>query len=441
MKILAVVLMLAAASPVFAQESRIASDWRREREHIAASCGEFDAKKIVSCATTLVTDYPFHIAVGNLAPQNGFAFGLALSERYTPNEDWRISFNADAVAATTSSWRAGFYTTFVRTKVALPTVTSGSGTSSSNAIHTYPVFRLYVQHTTLNHLVDFGPDFDAPVERIFGEDQSVAGGSAVLPFNQQAIRGLGAAVIGGMQGRFIGIHDAPERDNFFELYEDLRLRPSLAGGHVWLNYSGRLQQFFGDTEQSFHRWTVDLRHEFPLYRTVSSTGPQDFNGPDDCSTTPGGACPPLTFSRNLGGSIGFRILATSSSPFNDGGSVPFYLQPTIGGSDIDGQRLLANYDDYRFRGPHVIALQLSFEHSIWGPLGGYLTAERAKATQLRSDLDFNDLLSGYSAGLSVRAGGAPVANASIGWGGSAGHRFIITVDASLLGGSSRPSLQ
>lgn len=440
MKVIAFLIVLTTASPALAQESRIASDWRRERQHIAENCDEFAAKALMSCAVTLVTDYPFHLALGNLAPQNGFAFGLAFSERYTPNEDWRISFNADAVAATTSSWRAGFYTTLIRTKVGLPTPTTGTAAAPSNVMQTYPVVRAYVQHTVLNHLVDFGPDFDAPVERIFGEDQTVAGGSAVLPFNQQPIRALGAAIIGGMQGRFISIHDAPERDSFFELFEDLRLRPSLANGHVRLNYSGRLQQFFGDSDQSFKRWTVDLRHEFPLYRTASSTGPKEFNGPDDCSIAPGGECPPLTFSRNLGGSIGFRILASSSSPFEDGGSVPFYLQPTIGGSDIDNQRLLGNFEDYRFRAPHIIALQATFEHSIWGPVGAYLTAERGKAAQQRSDLDFNDLLSGYSAGLSLRAGGAPVATASISWGSSVGHRFIVTMDSSLLGGSSRPSL-
>src|SRR4051794_16604315 len=122
MKAIALVIALLVAWPAVAQESRIGSDWRREREHIAENCGDFDAKKLMSCAVTLVTDYPIHVSLGNLAPQNGFAFGAAFTERYTPNEDWRISFNADAVAATTSSWRAGSYITFVRSKVGLPTV-------------------------------------------------------------------------------------------------------------------------------------------------------------------------------------------------------------------------------------------------------------------------------------------------------------------------------
>ena len=54
-------------------------------------------------------------------------------------------------------------------------------------------------------------------------------------------------------------------------------------------------------------------------------------------------------------------------------------------------------------------------------------------------LNFNDLLSSYSVGLSLRAGGAPMITASYGWNGD-GHRFIVNMESSLLGGSLRPSL-
>jgi hypothetical protein len=440
-KAIAFCLALLMAQTALAQESRIASDWRRERERIAENCSELAAKKLADCAVTLVTDYPFHLAFGSLAPRNGFALGLAFVERYAPNEDWRISFNADAVAAISQSWRAGGYMTFVRSKVALPTVSTGAVTSAgASTIHEYPVFRAYAQHIVLNELIDFGPDFDAPRETLFGESQTIAGGSGVLPLNLSAIRALGLSVIGGVHGRFVSIHEA-ESDAFVELFEDLRAKPSLLDGRLRFNYSARFQQFLGDSALSFRRWTADLRHEIPIYRSVPSTGPADFNGPDDCSIAPGsGTCPPLTFSRNRSGSIGVRLLTVSSTPFDkEGGSVPFYFQPTLGGSDINGQRLLASYEDYRFRAPHVLVLQASIEHSIWGPLGAFASAERGKAVQRRDDLDFNNLLDSYSAGLSIRAGGAPVINAAVAWGGS-GRRVIVTMDTSLLGGSSRPSL-
>ena len=440
MKHFAFLMALLAAVPAYAQESRLASDWRREREHIAEDCDAFQVKALVSCVVTLVTDYPFHLALGNLPPQNGFGFGLAFVERYTPNENWRISFNADAVASTSKAWRTGAYATFVRSKVALPAVSTGPATAPSNAIHQYPVFRAYVQHTALNEVLDFGPDFDNPARRVFSEDQTMFGGSAVLPLNHARLRPAAVSIIGGANGRFVTIDNAPDSDAFLESFEELRIKPSILGDHLRLNYAARFQQFFGESTSSFHRWTVDLRHEIPLYRAVASTGPNDFNGPDECSVGPSSAaCPPVTFSRNLGGSIGVRLLAVSSSPFDEAGQVPFYLQPTIGGSDINNQRILASFDDYRFRAPHVIAAQFSFEHSIWGPVGAFVSLEKGKATQQRSALDFSDLLTSYSAGFTVRAGGAPVITGSWNW-GSSGNRLIVTMDASLLGGSARPSL-
>ena len=62
-----------------------------------------------SCAQLLFTDHPLHIAVGSLAPLNGFGSGIAFTAHYTPNETWRIFWNADAVATPNGSWRAGGY--------------------------------------------------------------------------------------------------------------------------------------------------------------------------------------------------------------------------------------------------------------------------------------------------------------------------------------------
>jgi hypothetical protein len=440
MKRMAFALALLMGAPASAQESRLASDWRREREHIAESCSSFAPKALTSCAVTLVTGYPFHLALGSLAPKNGFGFGLAFAERYTPNENWRISFNADAVRSTASAWRAGGYVTFIRTKVELPGVSTGPARPPSPAAREYPVFRAYVQHTTLPHMVDFGPDFANPQRREFREKQTILGGSAVMPINQSALRAMALSLSGGANGRFVTIDTSTSGDNWLELFEDVRVKPALFNGGLKLNYGVRLNQFLGGDESSFHRWTVDLRHEIPLYRTVSSPGRNEFNGPNECFTGPTvTTCPPVSFSRNRGGSIGVRLLTVSSSSFSDGRQVPFYFQPTIGGSDINGQRLLPSLDDYRFRAPHVIAAQVSIEHSIWGPLGAYLSAERGKAVQQRSALNFDDLLTSYSAGLSLRAGGAPVVTGSWSW-GSSGTRLIVTMDASLLGGAPRPSL-
>ncbi len=119
--------------------------------------------------------------------------------------------------------------------------------------------------------------------------------------------------------------------------------------------------------------------------------------------------------------------------------VPFYLQDTIGGSDINGTRALGAYSDYRFRGPQVFVLRESIEHYIYGVVGLSLVAEQGNVALPGGSIDLKHLKSSYAAGLSFRVGALPVAQIQWGW-GAEGGRLIVTVETSLLGGSSRPRL-
>ena len=150
-------------------------------------------------------------------------------------------------------------------------------------------------------------------------------------------------------------------------------------------------------------------------------------------------CPSVSRSRNLNGSIGVRLLLSESFA-SSANTVPFYFQPTLGGSDLNGATALASYTDYRFRGPNVLLLHESFEHSIWGPFGFAFAADQGKVTVLRSDIAFDQLKHSFAAGLTLRAGGFPVVSLLFAWGGSEGTHNIFTMNSSLLGGSTRPSL-
>jgi hypothetical protein len=458
--------VVAAALPAVAQESQFASDVRREGEHIAGSCNAFAPAALAGCAVTLATEDPFHVALGSLAPQNDVAFGLAFAEHYTPNERWRLSWNADGVRTFSGSWRAGAYMKIIRTPESPGVVvrTGGAPSGAPITIREYPVFNVYLQSTSLNTLFFFGPGASSAEagRSVFGEHQTIVGTSAVIPLTAPAvIRILRPAFVGAINGRFVqlrgntsasspsieqlyddrtapGLSDQPA---FTQFEEGLRFTPSAANGHVLFNYLVDFQQFVASAEShsSFHRWTVDLNHQFPLYRTAASAGPKDTNGPNECFESVGSTgCPPLTFSRNREGAVAFRFLISSSAAGDDN-QVPFYLQRTLGGSDINGDRLLSSFQDYRFRAPNLMALQESIEHSLWGPVGIFLLAEQGKVADQRSDLDFQDLEHSVAVGFTLRAGGFPVVNLSFAWGGE-GHHIIGTIDSSLLGGSRRPSL-
>jgi hypothetical protein len=445
MRPITVLLLMLIAAPAAAQESQFQSDLRREGDDIRNSCsGGFDAGQLVGCVVTLATDDPFHVAVGSLPPRNGMAFGLAFAEHFTPNERWRISWNADGVSAPSGSWRAGGHMKIIHIPARSGIVVRRPGTpqpaqQASVTITEYPIFNVYVQTISLDKLmVEAG-------RGAYSEKQTIVGTNVIYPLaNLAAVRPLRPSFVGAVNGRFLDLHSSElnlsPQPSFVQLEEGIRLRPPVFNDRLRLNYLVDFQQFAAsaDAHVSFRRWTVDLKHEFPLYTTVSSTGPKDTNGPNECFESVGSpGCPAVSYSRNLEGSVSVRLLTTRSA--SGSGSVPFYFQPTLGGSDINGQRLLSGYADYRFRGPNLIALQESVEHSVWGPIGVYVLAEQGKVAQQGGTLGFGDLVHSYAVGLTLRAGGFPLVNLSFAW-GSEGHHIIGTIDSSLLRGSGRPSL-
>ncbi len=467
MRLFAALVLTCVAAPAFAQETQFAADVRREREEIAQSCSDLSVKAIGGCAYTLATQSPFHIAIGSLAPLNGFAFGLAFDEHYTPNESWRLTWNADAVAAPSGSWRGGAYMKFVHTPATSGVVVRQPGAAPSGGViapREFAVIDLFAQAITLKSVNYFGsgPQSLQSGRSLFGEHQTIVGATATYPLNDLHVLGaLHPALIGGVSGRFVNINapgstDAPpigqvyddgtapglgEQRAFVELREGVRFKPSLPNGWLRFNYVALAQQFrtSDTTRSSFNRWTLDLQHEIPLYRRASSTGPKDFNGPDSCAQAVGSTgCPPVQWSRNRDGSIALRLLLSTSTTSGDN-RVPFYFQPTLGGSDINGNRMLASFDDYRFRGPNLLLLQESLEHSIWGPIGAFVLAEQGRVAARPGDLGFSDLSASTTVGLTLRAGGFPLVNLSFSW-GAEGHHIIGSMDSSLLGGSARPSL-
>ncbi len=186
---------------------------------------------------------------------------------------------------------------------------------------------------------------------------------------------------------------------------------------------------------------IDFGHEFILHTKTFVNEPRLNNGPDACANGTDAHAPcPKPYSRNFEGSIGFRFFTTlSMTP--GGNSVPFYYQPTLGGSDINGNTSLASYQDYRFRAPDVMFLRENFEHSIWDlPIGFVIAADQGKVALTRGGLGSSPWIHSFSTGLTLRAGGFPQVSLLFSWGGKEGTHTSANVNTSLLGGTSRPSL-
>ena len=467
-RILAALLLCVASSArgqtAQTQTSPAKVDAPGEIDKLKDDCGAFNFKGASGCLEELFTGQPAHIAVGSIAPQNGFAAGLAYVG-HKNTESWRISWNADAVGSNNASWRAGAYLKFVHSGQGLIGHHLGSKNVKPNwtELPEHPVLSLYAQAISLNKLTYFGlgPLTTEAGRSFYGMREIIIGGNGVKPVYQP----LKISLYGEINGRLVALRPslgqpspsigqlysegtAPgltSQPGAFQLGEGLRMTPVLADAILRLNYNVAYQQYFGlgTSNFSFQRVTVDLDHQLALYaKTTRVLSPRPGNGPDQCALDPGEKNPecPKAFTRDLEGSVGIRVFSVLS--MTPGGNVvPFYFQPTLGGSDINGSASLASYQDYRFRAPNVLLLRESFEHSVFDlPLGIALLADEGKVSLTRGGLGSSPWVHSFSAGLTLRAGGFPQVYLLFSWGGNEGTHTIANVNTSLLGGSARPSL-
>jgi len=469
-----VMLLCLASTCALAQEGTLQADFRRESERVSDACGRFSVKAVPGCGIALFTDHPLHIAAGSMPPQNGFSLGAAFVTAKN-TENWRLSWDVDAVGSFSGSWRAGGYMKLVHTprepvRVVNPVVLQPGETQKIpvakpqiNLVHPYTVFNLYAQTISLNKLNFFGLGNDSALAgaSVFGMREAIVGGSVIKPvYEWSAIKKLNLALLGEVNGRFVDIRgengqsypsiesvytnaSAPGLNSqpaFMQFGEGVRVKP-VFGDRFQLNYLANYQQFFApsNSRNSFQRWTLDLTHIFYLYGyTKSAPRNADLSGPDRCAP-PGQGCPEVSHTRNLNGSIGMRLLL-SESMNSSTSAVPFYFQQTLGGSDINGAMSLGSYRDYRYRAPNVLLLQESFEHSLWGPFGVKFIADQGRVALTRSDVGFDHLKHSFASGFTLRAGGFPMVWLMFAWGGSEGHHNVFNMNTSLLGGSARPLL-
>ena len=487
----AIILLLStlAAPALWAQQPAAPADTGpdnpSELSMLRRSCSNL--RGLMDCVQEVFSGQPVHIALGSIAPQNGFGAGLAYVGHKT-TENWRITWDSDAVASNNGSWRAGVYLKLVNTYEKAPTVEFGTKgrnlKPNLTALPERPVINIYAQTITLNKLTYFGlgPNTTAAGRSFYGMRQTIAGLSAVKPFAAR----LSAAVFGEVNGRFVDIRPslgqpspsigalyteatAPGLTNqagTVQLGEGVRMRPVILDDRLHLDYDLTYQQYIapGNSTFSFERLTTDLSHQFAIYKkTTRMILPRDTNGPDECSldrdsenaecsvdkfaqhheclTAQGAKSPDCKeLSRDLQGSFGLRVFsALSMTPGGD--LVPFYFQPTLGGSDINGNQSLSSYQDYRFRAPNVLLIRESFEHSIGSlPLGFTFMVDEGKVAFTRGGLGPSPWIHSFSAGLTLRAGGFPQVYLLFSWGGNEGTHTIASLNNSLMGGSARPSL-
>ena len=451
-------LLAACVAAAFAQEipasseGSLSSDLRREHDQFQKDCASAE-KKPFSCLSDLVHGGPFLLTGGSFPPGNGFGAGPKFGWEHNLNESWRSATDVEAMASSNQSWMAGF--NFRAIKVSDDPLKPifhrpDKGTAKKVELQHDPELNAYAEVISLNKLSYYGigPSTSRQSLALYGMREMTIGGNVNYP-----IKNSGVAVFSDLGARLFSLRGregdtnpsieqlynsvtAPglaQQKGFFQPSEGIRFDRDLSSYFI-LNYSATLQEFAGGSSDSFERLNLDFSHTIPLYKLQRSAPP-----PKPAAGASGAKTALAATTRNRDGSIDLEArLVESFVP--SGNVIPFYLQPTLGGADINGEKMLASYPDYRFRAPNMMLFRADIEHTIWGPIGAMFLADTGKVAVARGDLGFNHLLHSYAAGLTIRAGGYPMVQLLFAWGGHEGTHTLATINPALTGGGSRPSL-
>jgi hypothetical protein len=334
-------------------------------------------KRSMGCGVDFFTARPVHLTIKSIVPGGGF--GPGLTSHIDLNSDrWQRYVEATGVASFQGFWEGDgkFSATHQR---------FGANNSARDRF----AFEAYSFARGLPRM-DFygiGPNTLKSNVTDFAERDIVAGADVFNPFSGWLAAG---ARLEGIWPQVNGISD-PKRRSITTLFNE-NTAPGLSAQPAFVHYEGYVEprrtrhkfQFKYDVGYGFYQDTDTGHFSFRRF-FVEGTHPfHPFAGrPDDV----------LTIHDRL-----------SISQTSDGNAVPFYLQETLGGSNINGQPTLRGFADYRFRGPDLLLFQVEYDHRFWGPLGGLAFYDTGQVANLASDLDLARMRHSFGFGISLWAG-------------------------------------
>jgi hypothetical protein len=421
---------------------------------IRVSCPEFlaDRHQAIACAEAVFTQNDYHFTLASLPPSNGFGPGLVLIKKIrgtvgTPAREYAIDLSVTGAVTTNSSWFAGGDLQWVPPLPYRADDQVADGLRLGKLRSTERAnLHLSTTHRTVRTLYFYGNGSSSPTTRyVFAQDDTLFDAVARMPLTRWLIAtgesevrdttlpaisdpaavssNLPAASTPGIVAQPLYLHNAagaltsfsfrvgkkfqalPKQDD--PHYQNLFLF-TLNNNFVfhWQQpadgspYAYRQFVYDGDQTMVFHRVLRNLfsAEHHPVVRYIC----QGNKRTDECD-----------FGQF---DVKMRLVLTQT---NGGNQVPFYLQPTLGGTDIDSRVTLRGYDNYRFRAPDLALVQFEYGVPVYDPIGVFVFYDAGTVGNLVSDLSVTRFRQDAGFGLSVRLRGQMVAQTYYAFG--AGH--------------------
>lgn len=321
----------------------------------------------------------FGVAAQNAGPGGGVAFDMSPTSAAA-----RFGISSSLRGSTSGSWDAGAMITIVGVN------------ARGEAGHAYG--SLEVQHVAATQRVSFVEGPSGATETHFRLDQTTARGVYhTHEFGGASVFGE-AGVSAFSPGRST---DAPSTDTIvtdatvpglststtygvfgFGMNWHYPVDEHIAGYSTQLSSS--LRFFQGSSGYSFRRADITWAHQYTP-DTDADLGTFSWTG---------------------------RLITTTAA---SGSRVPFYLQPALGGNDIEHDASLRSYEYGRFRAPDTLAAQAEYTRTVWGPLALLLFVDAGASGNALSSV--GPWRHSEGIGIVVRAGGQAFARAYFAWGG------------------------
>lgn len=469
-----------AQQPTGGDQTYVGAIFHDEGRNISEGCNSND--KPIKVLVPDCLESLFHGNKGlygsfaNLAPGNGVALGALFKDSELPTRRWRINYQVDGQGALNGSWTAGGFLTMRLAPVEKAGGQPGesqngspSPTTDQKKPHIRPrtvvvqgpmpkhlpelgenetklLLNFYGFHTSLNQVSYYGigPQTSLTNRAFFAMRESIVG------VNADRVLKYGFHLLGEVNGRWpnIGGNHGQSSPSIEQIYSEatapgltrqpgfLQFGEGLQYAKHWgglgktadygadydLDWGVNFQQFIAPSLSSFsfRRLTIDLTNDIHLLHT--------FKAKDGSETS------------ERFGTLQLRgWMAQSVVPA--GNFVPFYFQPTLGGGDIDKERTLPSFADYRFRAPNALLLRAQYEQPLpkISFLGVIFRADTGKVANSRGDIDFSHLRHSFGAGMTIRAGNFPYLILMYAWAGGDGHHAFADLNLSAIsptGGSA-----
>ena len=382
------------------------------------------AHKIVPCASSTFRSRPFHFVAQTVVPGSGVGGGGRYSKDLNESNGSQDFIQATSFVTIRKFWYAEVKFNTIR---AITGDWNKSGESFS--------LTAYARNRAMPFMPFYGlgPNTDVHNSVQFSQRDTSAGLELRTPFPEISwlsaggkFEGLWPQILGVTGAKIVSIEQQYDE----QTAPGLATQPPFIHSQIYLNPHARL----------FPRFDINYNVAYNFYNDVS-TGHYSFRrfeAKADHRFYPE--------KKKHGGVIEqnyFHVLwRYSASDTGAGNAIPFFLQETIGGSDIDNEASLRAFKDYRFRGPDLMTIQAEYDRklceactpckpgiirTVCSHLGTLLAYDAGKVAFRKSDLNFSDLRQSFGGGISIYLGKDVIFRMAVALGGGEGRHPYFNV--------------